>query len=103
MPQLGESIAEATVTRLISAEGEQVSADQEVMEVETNKATMSVTSPCQGLIVRWTVEVGRSYAVGASLGELEVVEEEARRRGLVSPGSLPGEKPAGAIQASAHS
>ena len=45
MPQLGESIAEATVVRLTVTVGEQVECDQEVIEVETNKAVMSVTTP----------------------------------------------------------
>jgi pyruvate dehydrogenase E2 component (dihydrolipoamide acetyltransferase) len=48
MPQLGESIAEATVVRLTAKVGDQIQSDQEVIEVETNKAVMSVTTPCQG-------------------------------------------------------
>ena len=43
MPQLGDSIAEATVLRLLAAPGDSVEADQEIFEVETNKATMGVT------------------------------------------------------------
>ena len=42
MPQLGESIAEATVIALHIREGDQVAVDQDVIEVETNKATMNV-------------------------------------------------------------
>ena len=45
MPQLGESIAEATVINLLANPGQHVQADQDVLEVETNKATMTVTSP----------------------------------------------------------
>ena len=48
MPQLGESIAEATVINLLVKVGDKVNADQDVIEVETNKATMNVTSPCAG-------------------------------------------------------
>ncbi len=57
MPQLGESIAEATVVRLTAKVGDQIENDQEVIEVETNKAVMSVTTPCQGLLESFT---GRS-------------------------------------------
>ena len=46
MPQLGDSIAEATVLRLLAAQGDTVEADQEIFEVETNKATMGVTTMC---------------------------------------------------------
>ena len=48
MPQLGESIAEAAVIRLLVQPGASVEADQDVLEVETNKATMNVTAPCRG-------------------------------------------------------
>ena len=40
MPQLGESIAEATIVRVLFNEGDQVQADTEIIEVETNKAVM---------------------------------------------------------------
>ena len=45
MPQLGDSIAEATVLRLLAAQGDTVEADQEIFEVETNKATISPLLP----------------------------------------------------------
>ena len=48
MPQLGESIAEATIIRHLIAVGDSVEPDQEVIEVETNKATMGVTALCAG-------------------------------------------------------
>ena len=82
MPQLGESIAEATIVRIPFQVGDAVEGDQEVLEVETNKATMGVTAPCAGRIVEWLVELSQSYAVGATLGFLEVSEEDAARLGI---------------------
>lgn len=82
MPQLGESIAEATVVRIPFAVGDEVEGDGEVLEVETNKATMGVTAPCKGRIAEWTAEVGQSYPVGATLGWLEVSAEDAARLGI---------------------
>lgn len=82
MPQLGESIAEATILRLLVEEGAQVKADQEVLEVETNKATMSVTSPCSGVLSGWNVEIDQSYAVGSVLGHVEADAVELARLGL---------------------
>ncbi len=81
MPQLGESIAEATIVNIAVKPGEEVDADQEVLEVETNKAVMAVTSPCRGKIQNWTVEAQQSYAVGAVLGYLDATAEEAARVG----------------------
>jgi len=85
MPQLGESIAEATIVSIAVTAGEEVDADQDVLEVETNKAVMTVASPCKGTVQVWTAEVQQSYAVGAVLGYLEVTEEEAARAGLDAP------------------
>jgi len=83
MPQLGESIAEATIMRLEVAPGDVVKADQEIMEVETQKATMSVTIPCGGKVEEFTCRVGESYPVGSTLGWLRVTAEEAARAGVV--------------------
>lgn len=93
MPQLGESIAEATVLRILTPAGQSVEANIEVLEVETNKATMGVTAPYAGTIAEWRVEEGQSYPVGALLGYLEVSEEEADRLGLETP-SAPEPAPA---------
>ncbi len=85
MPQLGESIAEATLLRLDVAPGDVVIADQEIMEVETQKATMAVAIPCGGTVEELICQVGGSYPVGTVLGFLKVSEEEARRAGISSP------------------
>ena len=82
MPQLGESIAEATIVTIAVAIGETVEADQDVIEVETNKAVMSVTTPCGGAIVELFIEPGESHPVGGVLGYIEADEAEAARLGL---------------------
>lgn len=85
MPQLGESIAEATIVNLLVKMGDHVDADQDVIEVETNKATMNVTSPCPGRVHELVATLNESYPVGAVLGYLEASEEDAVRLGLDSP------------------
>jgi pyruvate/2-oxoglutarate dehydrogenase complex dihydrolipoamide acyltransferase (E2) component len=57
------------------------------MEVETNKATMNVASPCPGKVDRLLAKLNESYPVGAVLGYLEVTDEDARRLGLDQHGS----------------
>lgn len=94
MPQLGESIAEATVLRFLVEPGSCVTADQDVMEVETNKAVMSVTSPCEGKLLEWNVSVGESYPVASVLGQIEVEESVAHRLGLCSQPTQPTQPPA---------
>jgi pyruvate/2-oxoglutarate dehydrogenase complex dihydrolipoamide acyltransferase (E2) component len=82
MPQLGESIAEATIVSFLVQPGDAVEADQDIIEVETNKATMNVVSPARGRIGSYAAQLSESYAVGAVLGQIEVTPEEASRLGL---------------------
>jgi len=93
MPQLGESIAEATIVRVGFSVGDRVEADTDLMEVETNKAVMGVTAPCGGILKELTANVGESYAVGATLGYLEISDEDAERLGLNDAPPPPVEKP----------
>src|SRR5580698_6517509 len=87
MPQLGEAIAEASIVSFHIKVGDQVAADQDVIEVETNKATMNVASPCPGKVDRLLAKLNESYAVGAVLGYLDVTDEDAKRLGLDQHGS----------------
>lgn len=88
MPQLGESIAEATIIRLGIAVGDAVRTDQEIIEVETNKAVMGVTTLCDGIVSEIRAVEGQSYSVGTVLGMLEVTEEEITRTGVDTLESL---------------
>ena len=82
MPQLGESIAEATIVSFLIQVGESVNADQDIIEVETNKATMNVTAPGTGRLKNLLAKLGESYPVGGILGYVEVSRAEAERLGL---------------------
>ena len=82
MPQLGESIAEATIVNFLVKAGDTVAVDQDVIEVETNKATMNVAAPCPGKVGTFSVKLNESYPVGAVLGHIDASEEDAVRLGL---------------------
>ena len=79
MPQLGESIAEATIVDIKVKPGDKVVDDQEIIDVETNKAVMGVTTPCKGKIEKITVQLKETYPVGAVLGYVEASEKDAAR------------------------
>ena len=85
MPQLGESIAEANIINFLVKPGDTVEADQDLIEVETNKAGMAVTSPGRGRIEKFTAQLNESYAVGVVLGYIETTKEEAARLGFDVP------------------
>src|SRR4051794_27873748 len=79
MPQLGESMAEATIVSIKVQPGDKVSVDEEIIEVETDKAVMGVTTPCAGEIAKIDAEVKGTYPVGAVLGYVEASEADAAR------------------------
>ncbi len=92
MPQLGESMAEATIVTIHVKPGDQVKADQEIIEVETDKAVMGVTTPCAGEIAKIDAEVKGTYVVGAVLGFVEASEADAARFQKTAP-----EQPQGSV------
>jgi len=85
MPQLGESIAEATIVDIKVKPGDEVVDDQEIVDVETNKAVMGVTTPCKGKIGQITVQLKETYPVGAVLGYVEASEADASRFAKQAP------------------
>lgn len=92
MPQLGESIAEGTVVSILFEVGDEIDSDTEIIEIETQKATMGVTTICKGTLVEILIEEDETYPVGHVLGYLEATEEEMEACGLdvvPSPDSSP--------------
>ncbi len=72
VPTLGESVSEATVAQWLKKEGEAVKADEPIVELETDKVTLEVNAPSDGVIAKITVGEGETVEVGAILGELNV-------------------------------
>jgi pyruvate/2-oxoglutarate dehydrogenase complex dihydrolipoamide acyltransferase (E2) component len=91
MPQLGESIAEATIVDVKVKPGEDVVADQEIIEVETNKAVMGVTTPCKGKIDKIVAQVKETYPVGAVLAYIEASEADAAKFAKQKPAQPEGD------------
>ncbi|MFO1483119.1 MAG: 2-oxo acid dehydrogenase subunit E2 [Verrucomicrobiaceae bacterium] len=83
MPQLGESIAEATIVRVLADPGCAVEAGGDLFEVETNKATMAVSAPCAGKVVQIIAVPQTSYAVGATLAAFEISDDDAQSLGFM--------------------
>ena len=68
VPVLGESVTEATVARWLKKEGEKVSADEPVVELETDKVNLEVPSPVSGVISKINSKDGDNVEVGSILG-----------------------------------
>ena len=65
IPALGESITEAMIGKWKRAEGEAVKADEPLVEVESDKATVEVPSPGTGVLRRILHKSGRHRARSA--------------------------------------
>lgn len=70
VPQLGESVAEATVATWLRQKGETVNKDEPLLELETDKATMEVYAPVTGVITDILHAEGADVAVGAVVGRI---------------------------------
>lgn len=71
MPQLGESIAEGTVVKWLIPVGRAIQADQELLEVETEKVDLVIPSPATGVLREILVPEGETVPIGTLLARIE--------------------------------
>jgi 2-oxoglutarate dehydrogenase E2 component (dihydrolipoamide succinyltransferase) len=71
VPTLGESVTEATVSKWLKSQGEKVSADEPLVELETDKVNVEVPSPTNGVLGNIAVKEGETVNVGSLLGTVE--------------------------------
>ena len=71
VPTLGESVTEATVSKWLKSKGEKVTADEPLVELETDKVNVEVPSPISGVIGSINVKEGETVNVGSLLGTVE--------------------------------
>ena len=70
VPALGESVTEATVSKWLKAVGDEVSSDEPLVELETDKVNVEVPSPSDGVLEKISVKEGTTVEVGAFLGSV---------------------------------
>jgi 2-oxoglutarate dehydrogenase E2 component (dihydrolipoamide succinyltransferase) len=71
VPSLGESITQATVGAWLKREGDAVAADEPIVEVESEKATVALPAPASGVLRRILKPSGATVSVGEVIGEME--------------------------------
>jgi len=91
VPQLGESVSEATVAKWYKKVGDVVKADEPIVELETDKVTLEINSPGNGKLYGIAYDVGDEVGVGTVLGAIEeaeatqsVINAEVSNEGVVS-------------------
>src|SRR6186997_3488211 len=77
LPNLGENIESGDVLTIFVSEGDVVKANQDLLEIETDKATMPVPAPQAGKITKILVGEGDTVEVGAPIMEIEAGEVAA--------------------------
>jgi len=79
VPVLGESITEATVSKWLKNEGENVEADEPIVELETDKVNLEVPSPVSGVLTEINFKDGSTVEVGALLGSVSSNGNESKK------------------------
>ena len=70
VPTLGESVTEATVAKWLKNKGDEVSSDEPLVELETDKVNVEVPSPSNGILDSISAQEGETVNVGALLGSI---------------------------------
>jgi 2-oxoglutarate dehydrogenase E2 component (dihydrolipoamide succinyltransferase) len=96
VPSLGESVTQATLGAWLKREGEPVQADEPLVEVESEKATVALPAPAAGVLRKVLRNTGETVSVGEVIGELE---EGAGAEAAASSPSGSGPVPGGVVPA----
>jgi pyruvate dehydrogenase E2 component (dihydrolipoamide acetyltransferase) len=109
MPQMGVSVSEGTITKWLKQEGEEVQADEPLLEISTDKVDTEVPSPGSGTLTQILVQEGETVDVGTKLAVIggdgaapqpkEEVPEPATAEAAAETGAAsPAETPAPAAE-----
>ncbi len=88
VPVLGESITEATVSKWLKSEGDEVKTDEPIVELETDKVNLEVPSPISGKLTEIISKNGSVVEVGAHLGSIEEIgisEKKSKKIEKIKP------------------
>ena len=92
MPQMGVSVSEGTITKWLKQEGEQIAADEPLLEISTDKVDTEVPSPGEGVVQQILVQEGETVDVGTKLAV--IVPAGAEAPPAEAPAPEPEEAPA---------
>jgi 2-oxoglutarate dehydrogenase E2 component (dihydrolipoamide succinyltransferase) len=95
MPQMGESIAEGTVSRWLKKVGDNVKRDEPLFEISTDKVDAEIPSPSAGILVEILIGEGQTVAIQTVVARLETDAAAAVARPAAVP-SAPAAAPASA-------
>lgn len=98
VPSLGESVSEATVARWLKNVGDAVAQDEPVVELETDKVTLEVPAPANGILSSQVAASGETVGLNAVLALMDEGAAPAKTTDMgKASGTQPAEKPAPAV------
>ena len=77
MPQMGESIAEGTVSRWLKQVGDEIKRDEPILEISTDKVDAEIPSPSDGILAEIKVPEGETVEVQTVIAILETDKDAA--------------------------
>ncbi len=77
MPQMGVSVSEGTITKWLKQEGEEIAADEPLLEISTDKVDTEIPSPGDGVVQQILVQEGETVEVGTKLAVIAPAGAEA--------------------------
>src|SRR5690349_4651139 len=92
MPQMGESIAEGTITRWLKKVGDRVERDEPLFEISTDKVDSEIPSPAAGVLAEVKVEEGKTVAINTVVALINDGADAAADAG--KPAAAPAPAPA---------
>lgn len=101
VPQLGESVAEGTVSKWLKQVGERVRKEEPLVEIQTDKINVEIPAPAEGVLSSITVAEGTTVLVGTEIGVLTGVAEGAATPAAAPPAAAAAEAAAPARAAAA--
>ena len=101
LPKMGESVAEATITKLVVDAGSEVEADDPIVEIATDKVDSEVPAPEDGTLVEWCVAEGDVVQVGAVIARYDVGGEGGDTATAPAAAAAPAPAPAEPVAPSA--
>src|SRR5688500_20171530 len=97
MPQMGESIAEGTLSKWLKKIGDEIKRDEPIFEISTDKVDAEIPSPSAGVIAEILVKEGETVAIQTVVARLETEKGAA----VAAPASAHAAEPAASAAAGA--
>ncbi len=90
VPQLGESVAEGTVSKWLKAVGDRVRKEEPIVEIQTDKINVEIPSPAEGILDSILIAEGTTVLVGTEIGTLSAAGEAPAARPVVAVAAAGG-------------